>query len=49
MIKNFTGKTVERLALIATTMTEEKLLGVPELPEATGSKICSAVYDTIEN
>lgn len=49
MLKNFTGKTVERLAIIATTVTEEKLLGVPELPEATGSEICSAVYDTIEN
>lgn len=47
MFKNDSGKSAERLAVIATTTDEEKLLGTPELPMSTGIEISSAVFDIL--
>lgn len=49
ILKNISGQNVERLAVIATTQGKEKLLGVLELPVATGLEISFVVYDIIED
>lgn len=49
LLQHISGKPVERLAVIATGTNTEQLLGVPDLPSATGTEIASAIYETLEN
>ncbi|XP_050520208.1 uncharacterized protein LOC126893767 [Daktulosphaira vitifoliae] len=49
LLHDISGKSVERLAVIATGAGTEQLLGVPEIPAATGLEMASAVYDTLES
>lgn len=39
----------DRLPVVVTALKTEQLLGVPHLSSGTGSEICSAVYDELEN
>lgn len=48
LLNNLTGEPVERLSIIGTSTNIEQLLGVPEIPDATGNEIASALYDTLK-
>jgi len=39
----------DRLPVVVTALKTEQLLGVPHLSSGTGSEICSAVIDELEN
>jgi len=42
-------KSFYRLPVVITALKTEQLLRVPHLSSGTGSEICSAVYDKLEN
>lgn len=41
---DLTGRPVERLSIIGTSTNIEQLLGVPEIPAATGNEVASATH-----
>jgi len=49
LLHDITGRPVERLSIIGTSTNIEQLLGVPEIPAATGNEVASAIYDTLED
>lgn len=49
LLHDITGRPVERLSIIGTSTNIKQLLGVPEIPAATGNEVASAIYDTLED
>lgn len=48
LLPSLTGKTEDRLSIIATAPKVEHVLNMPDIPSGTGIEIASAIYDTLE-
>lgn len=49
LLPSVTGKSEDRLSIIATAPKTEQILNIPDIPSGTGLEIASAVYDTLED
>lgn len=49
LLSTITGKSEDRLAIIATAPGLEQIIDMPDIPSGTGAEISSAVYDALED